>query len=531
MEHVTVFFENISNAIIPLNDFLWKYVLVIALLGMGIIFTVSSRFVQFRHFRRMFALLKSGKAFEDQGEQHLSSFQALIVSLAGRVGGGAIVGVAAAISLGGPGAVFWLWIVGLIGMATSFIECTLAQAYKRFGDGRSFRGGPSFYIIHGLGHKWKPLALLVSFLLFITYGFCFNGVQAYAVANSVHEAFSIPMWILSPLLGIAVAAIIMGGLSRIAKISDLLVPIMIFGYMAMAIIMVAFNISQIPAAFQLIVKSAFGLEPAIGGGIGAAITMGVRRSLFSSEAGIGSAPNVAATADVNHPADQGVMQAFSVFIDTIVVCSCTAFIILLSGVYKPGMAAGASGIILAQDSLATVLGNPGRIFLSLALMLFAFTTIIYNYFLGENSLSAFGITNKWAMMVYRAAVIIICMIGAFANLATVFSFADLAMGLLGCANIIALALLIKPALRLIRDYDDQLKRGIADPVFDAAAFNQPGIDVEVWSRSRLEKVMTDRSQYDAERLAKLRARRQALKEEEKKLEAEEEKLTGEILKK
>jgi len=504
MEHITAFFEDISTAIVPLNNFLWNYILVTVLVGLGLIFTISSRFVQFRYFRRMFALLKGGKAFEDQGTEHLSSFQALIVSLAGRVGGGAIVGVAAAISLGGPGAVFWLWAVGLIGMGTSFIECTLAQAYKRFGEGGSFRGGPSFYIIYGLGRQWKPLALLVSFLLFVTYGFCFNGVQAYAVANSVHEAFmhegfAVPMWVLSLLLGIAVAAIIMGGLQRIAKISDILVPIMIFGYMAMAIIVVIVNITAVPAAFHLIFKSAFGLEPAIGGGIGAAITMGVRRSLFSSEAGIGSAPNVAATADVNHPADQGVMQAFSVFIDTVVVCSCTAFIILLSGVYQPGMEAGASGIVLAQDSLATVLGNPGRIFLSLALMLFAFTTIIYNYFLGENSLNAFGITSKWAILLYRAAVVVICMIGAFANLATVFSFADLAMGLLACANIIALAFLIKLALRLIRDYDNQLKRGIAEPIFDAAGFNQQGIDAAVWNRGRLEKALEDRNAYEMPR--------------------------------
>lgn len=496
MGHITAFFADISKAIVPINDFLWNYILVIVLVGLGLFFTFSTRFVQFRHFRRMFALLRGGRAFEDQGEEHLSSFQALIVSLAGRVGGGAIVGVAAAISLGGPGSVFWLWVVGLIGMGTSFIECTLAQAYKRFGEGRSFRGGPSFYIIHGLGRKWRPLAALVSILLFVTYGFCFNGVQSYAVANSVHEAFHIPMWILSILLGLAVAAIIMGGLRRIAKISDILVPLMIFGYMAMAVIMILVHIADVPAMFHLIIKSAFGLEPMIGGGIGAAIAMGVRRSLFSSEAGLGSAPNVAATADVNHPADQGVMQAFSVFIDTVVVCSCTAFIILLSGVYQPGAASGASGIVLAQDSLAATMGEAGRIFLSLALMLFAFTTIIYNYFLGENSLTYFGIKNKAVIMLYRAAVVVICMIGAFADLATVFSFADLAMGLLACSNIIALAFLIKPALRLIRDYDDQLARGIAEPIFDAAAFNQKGIDTEVWNRARLEKAYEDRKAYE-----------------------------------
>jgi len=492
MEQITAFFRDISAAIVPVNDFLWNYVLVIVLVGLGLVFTLSSRFVQFRYFRRMFALLRRRRAFEDQGKEHLSSFQALIVSLAGRVGGGAIVGVAAAISLGGPGSVFWLWLAGLIGMATSFIECTLAQAYKRFGADGAFRGGPSFYIIHGLGKNWRWLAALVSIFLFITYGFCFNGVQAYAVANSVHEAFHVPMWVLSLALGAAVAGIIMGGLRRIARISDILVPIMIFGYMAMALLVIALNIRAVPAMFHLIVTSAFGLQPMVGGGIGAAIAMGVRRSLFSSEAGLGSAPNVAATADVNHPADQGVMQAFSVFIDTVIVCSCTAFIILLGHVYQPG-ADGPSGIILTQESLAASVGAGGKVFVSLALMLFAFTTIIYNYFLGENSLSYFGIRGKGAIALYRAAVILICMIGAFADLATVFSFADLAMGLLACSNIIALLMLIKPALRLIGDYDRQLREGIEDPIFDAAAFKQKGIDLEVWNKERLEKALAERN--------------------------------------
>jgi len=496
MEQITAFFKDISTAIVPLNNFLWNYILVIVLVGLGLVFTLSSRFVQFRYFRRMFALLWRGRAFEDQGKEHLSSFQALIVSLAGRVGGGAIVGVAAAISLGGPGSIFWLWVAGLIGMGTSFIECTLAQAYKRFGAEGSFRGGPSFYITYGLGKNWRWLAAVVSVFLFVTYGFCFNGVQSYAVANSVHEAFNVPLWVLSLALGVAVAGIIMGGLQRIARISDILVPIMIFGYMAMAIVVIALNIPAIPAMFHLIISSAFGLEPMIGGGIGAAVAMGVRRSLFSSEAGLGSAPNVAATADVNHPADQGVMQAFSVFIDTVIVCSCTAFIILLGSVYHPGMDSSLSGIVLTQESLAASVGDGGRIFVSLALMLFAFTTIIYNYFLGENSLNYFGIRSKGAIFIYRAAVVVICMIGAFADLATVFSFADLAMGLLACSNIIALALLIKPALRLIRDYDRQLKNGVKDPIFDGAAFGQQGIDLEVWNKERLEKALIERNAYE-----------------------------------
>jgi len=465
-----------------INDFLWSRILVVILVSSGVLFTIASRFVQFRYFGRMFRILGSGHLFTRNPDGHLSSFQALIMSLAGRIGGGSVAGVAVAITLGGPGSVFWLWMVGLLGMATSFIECTLAQAYKRGTSNGTYRGGPAFYITYGLGKKWTWLAGIFSALLFITFGFGFNSAQSYTVAASLRDAFGIPVHVLAIVLAVIVGIIIAGGIRRIARIADVLVPVMIFGYMAMACVVLVVNFSAIPAAFLMIVKSAFGLEPAAGGGIGAALMMGVRRGLFSSEAGLGSAPNVAAVAEVSHPALQGIVQSFSVFIDTMVICSCTAFIILLSDVYHPG-AAGVTGVALTQASLAGFMGEWGRVFVSLALTFFAFTTIIYNYYLGENSLAWFGISHRWLLVIYRIMVVVLCGWGATANLGTIFAFADLTMGLLAVVNLFALILLLRPALCLIRDYDLQAMQGVEEPVFDAAAFPQPGIDRTIWRKS------------------------------------------------
>jgi len=464
-----------------INDFLWSRILVIILIGLGVWFTVASRFVQFRYFIRMFRILGSGRLFTRNQDGHLSSFQALILSVAGRVGGGNIAGVAVAITLGGPGAVFWMWIVGLIGMATSFIECTLGQAYKQAAPDGTYRGGPAFYITYGLGERWKWLSGTFSVLLLITYAFGFNGAQSYAVSVSLHDAFGIPVIVLAIGLAAVVGVIIAGGIKRIAQIADVLVPVMALGYMALALVVLVMNFHAIPAAFLMIFKSAFGLEPAVGGGIGAAIAMGVRRGLFSNEAGLGSAPNIAAVAEVPHPASQGIVQAFSVFIDTLVICSCTAFIILLGNVYQSG-AGEMTGVALAQESMASYLGEWGRIFVSLAMMLFGFTTIIYNSYLGENSLVWFC-SHRGILVVYRVLVVILCGWGATSDLGTVFAFADLTMGMLALVNLFALILLIKPALRLIRDYDRQVAGGIAEPVFDVAAFAQPGINREIWQKS------------------------------------------------
>lgn len=464
-----------------LNDLLWGKILIVVLLGLGLWFTIGTRFVQFRYFGRMFAILSANQAFSHDKHGHLSSFQALVLSVAGRVGGGNIAGVAVAITIGGPGAIFWMWIVGLLGMATSYIECTLAQAYKKANPDGTYRGGPAYYISRGLGPNWRWLAAVYSVLLLITFGFGFSAVQSYSVATSVYDAFGIPVIGTGIGMAVVIGAIIFGGIKRIAQVAEVLVPLMAVGYLLVALAVLGINIDRIPDVVVLIVKSAFGLEPAIGGGIGAAILMGVKRGLFSNEAGLGSAPNVAAVAYVRHPASQGIVQAFSVFIDTIILCSCTAFIVLLGTVYEPGMSEKIGGVALTQASLAGHVGEWGRMLVSIAMFLFGFTTIIYNSYLGENSLKYFSDRTPVTVMLYRALVVVLCGWGATTDLGTVFAFADITMGFLALANLVALVLLFKPAITLMKDYDRQIAAGVEEPVFDAKRYSDLNIDTGAWA--------------------------------------------------
>ncbi|EIK54673.1 amino acid carrier protein [Stutzerimonas stutzeri TS44] len=456
-----------------LNDLIWSKLLIVMLIGLGLYFTVASRFVQFRYFGSMFRIF--GEAFKHQPGQ-LSSFQALMLSVAGRVGAGNIAGVSVAIMLGGPGAIFWMWVVALVGMATSYFECSLAQLYKRREADGGYRGGPAFYIEHGLGQRW--LGIVVSILLLVTFGFGFNAVQSYTVASSLHDTFGVPTLVSGVLLTAVIGMIIFGGIRRIAKWADVLVPVMAFSYLAMALFVIGSNFSAIPETLTLIVKSAFGLEPAFAGGIGAAIIMGVKRGLFSNEAGLGSAPNVAAVAEVKHPVAQGIVQSLSVFIDTIILCSCTALIILLSGVYQPGMEQ--AGVVLTQSAVAAVVGEWGRVFVTIALLLFVFTTLIYNYYLGENALGFFT-GKRWPVQLYRLLVVALVLWGSIQDLGTVFAFADLTMGLLAICNLVALALLFKVGLRLMRDYDGQRKAGVESPVLDPRDYADLDLDPAVWS--------------------------------------------------
>jgi len=463
-----------------LNDILWGKVLIALLIAVGIGFTVASRFVQFRYFGRMFRILSASQAFQRDKHGHLSSFQALLLSVAGRVGGGNIAGVAVAITLGGPGAIFWMWVVGLMGMATSFLECTLAQAYKQAEPDGTYRGGPAYYISRGLGRNWKWLAGVYSVLLLVTFGFGFTALQSYAVATSFEDAFGVPVYYSGIALAMVVGLIIFGGVKRIAKVSEVLVPVMAGGYILIALAVLGLNLERIPDVFMLIVNSAFGLEPAVGGGIGAAILMGVKRGLFSNEAGLGSAPNVAAVAYVPHPANQGVVQAFSVFIDTLIICSATAFIILLSGAYDPANGVDIGGVALTQTALADHVGEWGRSFVSIALLLFGFSTILYNYYLGENSLNFFSTENQNLFNAFRVAIICLCCWGAITDLGTVFAFADVTMGLLALVNLVALIVLIRPGLRIMRDFDDQIRDGIEQPIFDASRFADINVDPAAW---------------------------------------------------
>lgn len=456
-----------------LSDLLWGKVLIVLLVGIGLYFTIASRFVQFRYFGRMFAVLAQA-LHHDQG--HVSSFQALVVSVAGRVGGGNIAGVAVAITLGGPGAVFWMWVIGLMGMATSLFECSLAQLYKRYEADGTFRGGPAYYLT--LGIRQRGLAVIYSLLLLVTFGFGFNAVQSYVVATSLNESFGVPTWASGLALVLFLGFVIFGGIRRIAAVSEIVVPVMALGYFLAALVVIGLNITEVPAVLVGIVKSAFGLDSALGGGIGVALMQGIKRGLFSNEAGLGSAPNVAAVAYVPHPVNQGVVQAFSVFIDTLVMCTCTALIILLSDVYQPG-AEGLSGVALTQNALAGHLGAWGGSFVSVALVLFAFSSIMYNYYLGENSLNYFSEENRSLFTVFRLLVLGLVFWGAAQDLGTVFGFADLTMGLLGVVNLIGLLWMSKLGLRLLRDYDAQCAAG-QEPRLNPADFEDLDIDPRAW---------------------------------------------------
>ncbi len=455
------------------NDFLWGQLLIVLLIAIGIFFTVSSRFVQFRYFGRMFGVLRGGMHHE---KGHISSFQALVVSVAGRVGSGNIAGVAVAITLGGPGAIFWMWIIGLMGMATSFFECSLAQLYKRAEPSGNYRGGPAYYLSHGIGQQW--LAIIYSILLLITFGFGFNAVQSYVVATSVHDSFGIPTWVTGIVMVILLGATIFGGIKRIAVVAEFIVPVMAVGYFLVALLVIGMNITAVPDVLAHIVRSAFGLDSAIGGGIGVAILHGVRRGLFSNEAGLGSAPNVAAVAYVPHPVNQGIVQAFSVFIDTIVMCTCTATIILLSEVYQPGVAS-VSGVTLTQNALASHVGAWGGGFVSVALLLFAFSSIMYNYYLGENSLNFFSEENNKLFNLFRVMVLALILWGSMQDLGTVFAFADVTMGLLAVVNLVGLVWMYKIGMRLLRDYDRQLKSGV-QPRLKPEDYSDLDIDVAAW---------------------------------------------------
>lgn len=456
-----------------LNDFLSGKLLIVLIVGLGGYFTLRSRFVQFRHFGHMFSVFK--ESIRGQAGQ-LSSFQALMLSLAGRVGAGNIAGVGIAVTLGGPGAVFWMWVTALVGMSSSFFECTLAQVYKRADGDGLYRGGPSYYIEHGLKLRW--MAVTFAVLLLVTYGFAFNGLQSFTVTHSLENAFGLPVQYTGIGLAVLLGLVFIGGIKRIAAVSDLLVPVKTLAYIGVTLYVIATQIELVPGMLVTIVKSAFGLEPAFAGLLGSAIVMGVKRGVFANEAGLGSAPNVAAVAAVKHPAAQGVVQAFSVFLDTFVICTCTALLILLSGFYTPGFEG--DGIVLTQNSLAAVVGDWGRIFVSVALSLFVFTCILYNYYLGENALQFLAGRSRVALLTYRGLVLALICWGSMQNLGTVFAFADITMTCLAFVNLLALALLIKVGLRVMRDYDEQRKAGIDQPVFDASKFTDLDLDRAAW---------------------------------------------------
>lgn len=455
----------------------WGFALIPFLVVLGIFFTITSGFVQFRFFRRMFSVL--GKKGASADPNKISARAALLVSVGGRVGGGNIAGVAVAITAGGPGAVFWMWAIALIGMCTALVETTLAQLYKRsVGDG-TFRGGPAQAIIYGLGKNYHWLAVVYAVCLIASFALGFNAFQGNTVAGAALDSLHIPRMVTGVILTVITGFIIFGGIHRIAKASDIIIPIMAFGYLAMAILIILINITEVPRMIAEIVQNAFGFKEAVAGGMGAAVSQGLRRGLFSNEAGLGSAPNVAATAYVRHPVSQGITQSLSVFIDTIVICSCTAFMILLSDVYQPGLAK-VDGVALTQQSLVSQVGSWAQYYLTVAVLLFSFSSIIYNYYLGENALSTLS-HSKTPAFILKLVVMGIVFIGAIAPGATaVFAFSDPLMGVLAIVNLLVLSMMFPTALRVINDYRAQVKSGIDLPIFDANKFKDLNLDPDSW---------------------------------------------------
>lgn len=451
----------------PLNDFIWTYILIAILLILGVYFTVRTKFVQIRLFKEMFRLIVEKKENDDG----VSPFQAFTISAASRVGTGNVTGVALAIGVGGPGAVFWMWIIALIGMATAFIESTLAQVYK-VKDGDTFRGGPAYYMEKALG--MRKLGIVFAILLTLSFGFIFNSVQSNTISQSFSDVFGIPNWVIGLILVVLTGIIIFGGVKRIVKVTELVVPIMATFYILIALFIVVMNISQIPAVFNLIISHAFGMKEVVGGGIGAAMMEGIRRGLFSNEAGMGSVPNAAATANVSHPAKQGLVQSLGVFFDTIMVCSATAFIIILADIYGTGEK---DGILLTQASMELHVGTWAPYFVAIAILFFAFSSIIGNYYYGETNIEFINANKAW-MNVYRVLVLVMVMFGALAQVSLVWSMADLFMGMMAVINLTVIVLLGKVAFKVLDDFTVQRKKGL-NPVFKASSI--PGLKgAECW---------------------------------------------------
>lgn len=466
------------NAINLINDVLWTYILIALLLGCALWFTLKTRFVQFRMIGEMMRLLSDSTA-KDGSVKHISSFQAFAISIASRVGTGNLAGVATAIAVGGPGAVFWMWVIALLGASSSFVESTLAQLYKVKGKD-SYIGGPAYYMRKGLKQPW--MGALFAVLITVTFGFAFNSVQSNTLCAAFENAFGFDHAVVGGIVTALTVVIIFGGVQRIARVSSVIVPVMALGYVALALAIVLMNLGELPAVIGLIVSHAFGWEQALGGGVGAALMQGIKRGLFSNEAGMGSAPNVAATAHVSHPVKQGLIQTLGVFTDTLIICTCTAFIILFSGAPLDG---SANGVQLTQQALTNEIGPSGGIFVAVALFFFAFSSILGNYYYGEANVR-YLTRRKWVVTAYRLLVGGMVMFGALATLEVAWGLADITMGLMTLCNLTAIALLGKYAFRLLDDYRTQKRAGIKEPVFTAGRLKEVEKDLDCW-QEKVEK--------------------------------------------
>ncbi|CAH9057744.1 Amino-acid carrier protein AlsT [Pseudoalteromonas holothuriae] len=448
-----------------ISGLLWGHVLIYLLIAAGLFFTLRLGFIQFRQFPYMVKVMANSRSGANEG---ISSFQAFCTSLAARVGTGNMAGVAVALYLGGAGAIFWMWLIALIGMATSFAESTLAQLYKVKDEDGNYRGGPAYYMEYGLGKRW--MGVLFSVCLILAFGLVFNAVQANSIAAAFEVAFNVPKYVMGIILVIGSAFIIFGGLKTISRFAELVVPFMALAYLLVALYVCAINYDLLPDVFMQIIYSAMGIEQAGAGAIGYAVMQamiqGIKRGLFSNEAGMGSAANAAATAtpNPNHPASQGYVQMLGVFVDTIVICSATAALILLSNQLVPG--SGVTGIALTQAALVQHVGEWGATFIAIAILFFAFTSIVANYSYAETNLMFLEHNHKHGILIFRICVLGMVMFGAVGELGVIWTMADVSMGMMAIVNVIALFMLSGFVIWLYKDYNRQLKAGIT-PVFNA----------------------------------------------------------------
>ena len=464
-------FMKINTAV---NGFVWGPVMLVLLVGTGVYLSIAVGFIQFTKIgywwkNTIGKIFKKGEA----GDGEITPLQAVSTALASTVGTGNIAGVTGAIILGGPGAVFWMWVIALLGASSAFVESTLAQLYKRKGRD-SYIGGPAYYMERGLGKRW--MGVLFAVLISVTFGFAFNSVQSNTICAAWEGAFGFDHHWVGAGLALLTLLVIFGGIHRIARVSGVVVPVMALGYIVLALGVVLFNFRRLPEVVELIVANAFGWEQALGGGAGAALMQGIKRGLFSNEAGMGSAPNVAATASVTHPVKQGLIQTLGVFTDTLLICTCTAFIILFSGAPLDG---SVNGVQLTQHALTLEVGKAGGIFVAVAIFLFAFSSIIGNYYYGEANIR-FITPKKSVLYIYRLAVGGMVMFGALASLELAWSLADITMAFMTICNLFAISLLSKQAFLLLHDYIAQKRSGIKSPVFDKNKLPELKDKAECW---------------------------------------------------
>jgi AGCS family alanine or glycine:cation symporter len=460
--------EVVVNAI---NSVIWSNWLIALCLGTGLYFSFRTRFLQVRHVKEMIMLLVKG----EKSEQGISSFQALCTALAGRIGTGNIAGVATAIAMGGPGALFWMWVIAFLGSGSAFVESTLAQIYKEVDDGQ-YRGGPAYYIEKCMGLKWYAALFAVATVL--ATGFFLPGVQSNSIAIGVQNAFGIEAWIVGLFLVALLGLIIFGGIKRISSAAELIVPFMGAAYILMALVIIAVNIEKLPDILSLIFKSAFGGEQAFAGIIGSTIAWGVKRGVYSNEAGQGTGPQAAAAAEVSHPAKQGFVQAFSVYVDTLFVCSATGFMILMTGSYNvldnggkmivenlPGVEFGPA---FTQTAVDTLVPGFGSIFVAIALFFFAFTTLMAYYYIAEVNLAYLykkvfkgkESSKKFVITGLKIALLGATYYGCVKTATLAWAMGDIGVGMMAWLNIIAILIIAKPALIALKDYEDQKKANI-----------------------------------------------------------------------